>query len=134
MPIVPDVPVVSVMAIVPFMAIVPIEHFQQVFDVFQELEALFIDPVLGDRVAYHCFIDKSSFGKVIKIALQLAVTHIGAVHDFGFTRFAQPQDIGHYLYIGPSIVHSFCLFLRLSCYGKPIINDCIKSIIDRICT
>jgi hypothetical protein len=99
-----------------------------VFNIFQESKALFVDLILGDWVAHLGCIDKPLLGKVTQIALQLPVTHIGAVHNLGFTRFAQPQDIGHHLYIGSSVVHS-SLFVPSVC---PVRGNLISMIATKL--
>ena len=37
--------------------------------------------------------------------MQLEITHVGAVHDFGLTRLPEPQDVSNYFNAGPTPFH-----------------------------
>jgi hypothetical protein len=85
-----------------------LEHFHQGIDGLEQLEAV-IRHAVGDHGVIHVdFIDEALADQVIKVFLYLAIAHVSAVHDLGFTGaiLANLEHIPNNLYIRSPLFHT----------------------------
>src|SRR3989304_2546846 len=89
------------------------QHIQNCFYALEQLLALLGSPVFHTGVWAHAALQEPLLGEEGQILLELAVAHVGAIHDLRLASLLQPQDVGYDLHARPSIVY---LQRRLSIY------------------